>query len=1101
MLKRLLFLLTITMLASSFVYSQVTTSSITGVVKSQSGEGLEGATVTAVHMPSNTTYNTLSKKGGNFTLPSLRIGGPYTLSINYVGQTAQSIPEIYLTLGEPYNTNVVMGESNQQLTSVVVSTSRRKQPDRTGASTNISREQLATLPTISRSITDFTRLTPQANGTNFGGRDSRYNNTVIDGANLNNNFGLSTDLLPGGGSNPISLDALDEITVSIAPFDVRQSNFTGAAINAVTKSGTNTYHGSAYGYYRDQSFNGTKIRGNSLGTVAPTKNTIFGVTLGGPIIKDKVFFFISAEKEKRNSPPSQVWTPKGGSGSGNISTVDIYSLRKFSEYLKSAYGYETGGYDFVPNFDFENRKLLVKIDWNINKTHKLTAKYSDFENTNGVQLNATSLSFFGGSYAVKNGTGTATITGAMPNPRVGQNALSFANSNYGFRDVVRTASLELNSNFRGKFSNQLLATMTKIQDTRTSPSQVFPFIEIFNNDGKNYMSAGYEPFSYNNDVLNNVYSITDNFTYYYGKHTFTAGANYEFQKVGNQFMSGSQSFYAYNSLNDFITNQAPAAFSLTYSLVKGESSPYSANLKYGQLGLYLQDEYNVNSRLKLTGGLRIDKPVYPEQPLENPKITELTFPDKDGVNTHYSTGMWPEAKVYWSPRVGLRYDVYGDKKLIIRGGVGIFTGRIPFAWLTNMPTGSGMYQSTQNVNSASTTTSLQNYKFNPDPLHYVGTFPNVAGTFVPSAFALIDPQFRFAQVWRNNIAFDRRFGKGWTVTGEVLYSKDLNAVIMRNANQKAPDATFTGSDNRARYSNIASSGVGRRIYPAVASAIVLENTDEGFSGSATAMIAKAANRGFYGSLAYTFSTSMDVTANPGSTAASVWSGNFAVGTQNDQELYNSQYVLPHRLVGSLSYRFEYAKHFATTVSLFFEGASQGSTSFINSNDMNGDGNSSDLLYIPKDANDIIFLPTTAAGTTTARTAQEQSDAFFQYINNIPYLRDHKGQYAERNGAYLPWYNRVDAKILQDIFTNIGKDRHTIQVSLDIINLSNLINNDWGIRQQVTYRNPLAYVDVDASGRPRYRMNQVGGQLPTDYKTDILSTSTTWGLQLGLRYIF
>jgi hypothetical protein len=989
-----------------------------------------------------------------------------------------------------------MGESTQQMTSVVVSTSRRKQPDRTGASTNISREQLATLPTISRSITDFTRLTPQANGTNFGGRDARYNNTVIDGANLNNNFGLSSDLLPGGG-NPVSLDAIDEITVSIAPFDVRQSNFTGGAVNAVTKSGTNKYHGSAYGYYRDQSFNGTKVRGNSLGTVAPTKNTIFGATLGGPIIKDKVFFFISAEKEKRNSPPSQVWTPKGGTGSGNISSVPIDSLRKFSEYLKSAYGYETGGYDFVPNIDFNNRKLLAKIDWNINKTHKLTAKYSDYENTNGVQLNATSISFLGGAaYTVRNGAGTSTISGAVPNARIGQNALSFENSNYGFRDVVKTASLELNSNFRGKFSNQLLATTTNIQDTRTSPSKVFPFIEIYNNDGKNYMSAGYEPFSYNNDVINDVYNITDNFTYYYGKHTITAGGSYEYQKVGNQFMSGSQSTYAYSSLNDFITNQAPAVYSLTYSLVKGESAPYSAELKYGQLGLYLQDEFNVSPKLRLTGGLRIDKPVYPEQPLENQKITELAFPDTAGNPTHYSTGMWPEAKMYWSPRVGFRYDVAGDKKLIIRGGTGIFTGRIPFAWLTNMPTNSAMYQSTQAVTTPAT---LQNYKFNPDPLHYLGTFPNTAGTFAPAGIVVIDPHFRFAQVWRNNLAFDRRFGKGWTVTGELLYTKDLNAVFMRNANQKAPDGRFVGADNRPRYT--VTTNAGRRIYPNTSSAIVLENTNEGFSGSATAMIAKTASRGFYGSLAYTYSTSMDVTANPGSTAASVWSGNFAVGTQNDKELYNSQYVLPHRLVGNVSYRFEYANHFATTVSLFFEGASQGSTSFIYSNDLNGDGNTADLLYIPKEASEITFVAQTAAGTTTARTAQEQSDAFFKYIENVPYLRNHKGQYAERNGAYLPWYNRVDAKVLQDIFTNIGKDRHTIQVSLDVINLSNLINSDWGIRQQVTYRNPLTYVAADASGRPTYRMNQVGGQLPSDYKTDILSTTTTWGLQLGLRYIF
>ena len=1075
--------------------AQITTSSITGSVKNDKGELLEGATITATHEPSGTVYNTASKKGGGFTLPGLRIGGPYTVKIDFVGFKTAEFKDITLVLGEAFNISATMGEDVREIAAVTVSGRRKAAVERAGATTNIGQRQITTLPTLNRSLTDFTRLTPQANGTSFGGRDGRYNNTVIDGANLNNNFGLSNDLLPGGG-NPISLDAIEEVSVTIASFDVRQAAFTGAGINAVTKSGTNTFKGTAYGYYRDQSFNGTNIKGTSLGTLAASSNKIIGGSIGGPIIKNKLFFFINGEYEQ----PSAVgnpWTPKGGSGAGNVSTVPIDSMKKLSDHLLSKYGYNTGAYDNRPGFANKNRKILGKIDWNINKVHKLTLKYSDYENTYDVLLNAQSMSFAGGAvFTVRNGTGTTSLS-ALPNSRNSLNALSFDNSNYGFKKTVRTGSVELNSNF-GKFSNQLLGTITKNRETRTIPGQLFPFVDIFNNDGRNYMSFGTDPFSNNNDVINDVYNATDNFTYYAGKHTITAGASYEYQRVGNMFMGASQSYYAFNSLDDFINNRAPALYSLTYSLVPGKSAVYSAELKLGQLGLYLQDEFNISPNFKITAGLRADRPIYHEQPIENPQITALNLPNKDGVLTNYNTGRWPKSSWYWSPRVGFRWDAEKDKSLIIRGGTGIFTGRIPFVWLTNMPTNSAMYQTNQSVTAAN---RLTNYRFNPNPTAYIDSFPKTAGTFVPASFVVIDPNFKFPQVWRSNLAFDQKLGNdGWLLTMEALYTKDINAIVMRNANERAPDTRFAGNDNRPRYSVVGNAS--RRIYSGVSQAIVLENTSKGQSGSITAMISKTATKGFYGSAGYTFTYASDVTANPGSTAASVWSGNPTIGTQNSLELYNSQYVLPHRVVGSVSYRIEYLKHMATTVSLFYEGASQGSYSFITSNDMNGDGNSSDLMYIPKDASDIIFVAQAASGSNPARTAQEQSDAFFKLIENTPYLRKHKGQYAERNGAYQGWFNRWDAKILQDFFIRTGKTKHALQVSLDIINVANLLSHNWGIRQQIVYRNPLFYVGPDAAtGKPTYRMNQVGGVLPVSVQSDITSSSTTWGLQLGVRYIF
>ncbi len=1082
------------LLMSGIGYAQVTTSSITGIVKDSMSRPLEGATITATHQPSGTVYATISKRGGVFNIPNARIGGPYSVKVEYVGFKPEIFDGIFLQLGEPYNVNAVMGEDIRDLSTVtIIGRRRRLTADKTGASTNIGQRQIVTLPTISRSITDFTRLTPQANGNNFAGRDARYNNLQVDGANLNNNFGLSSDPLPGGGYQPISLDAIEEVSVNIAPYDVRQSGFTGAGINAVTKSGTNTFHGTLYGYFRNQDYNGTKVASSTISKGPDQSNKVYGAAIGGPIIKDKLFFFISAEKEQRQFP-GVTYSPTGGSGSGNVSSTPIDSLKKLSDYLKAAYNYDPGAYDNFPNFQAENHKILGRLDWNISKVHKVTVKYNDFKSTNPQQVNLTSVPN-GGGFSVVGGTGTLS---RLPNNRVGTKSMAFDNSNYGFKDIVKSGTFELNSNFSGKSANQFLATFTKVRDTRTFNGGIFPTIDIFNNDGNNYMSVGMDPFTNNNDVINNIYSFIDNFTYFAGKHTITAGASYEYQKVGNMFMSGSNQYYAFNSLNDFMTNRPPAYYAYTYSLVKGQPAVYSANLKIGQLGVYVQDEINVNERFKLTAGIRIDKPIYLEKALENPAVTALEFPDAKGNPTHYNTSNWPKGTILWSPRIGFRWDVDGDRSLIIRGGTGLFTGKIPFVFLTNMPTNSGMYQFGGAITSAS---RLQNYLFTTVTNAYQDSFPSAAGTSAPTNIVVMDPNFKFPQIWRTNIAFDKRFGMGWTFTVEAAITKDVHAVRMRNANQKDPNAQFTNnSDTRPRYLTTAD----RKEYPNLSSAIVLENTNKGGGFFLTTQISKSFSNGFYGSFAYTYTYSGDVTANPGSQATSVWNANPTRGTQNDLELAYSQYAIPHRLVGTVSYRREYLKHLATTISLFYEGTSLGNYSYVYASDLNNDGNNTtDLMYIPKDPSDIIFKDRAAnAGQgIVGYTAQQQSDAFFQLIENTPYLRKHKGQYAERNSSFLPWLHRVDFKLLQDVFANIGDRRHTMQLSLDILNFANLLNRDWGVQKQTIVRNPLQLQGVDAQGRPNYYMNQVGGKLVTEPFQNTLSSFSTWGIQLGLRYIF
>ena len=1075
-----------------FSFSQVTTSSISGNVKDEKNNPIQGATVSATHEPSGTVYKTVSNKAGVFTLNGLRTGGPYAVKVEFVGLRTETYTDLYLSLGEPTVINAALvGKNSKTLDDVTVNSQKKKaSTDRTGASTVINQAILKTLPTISRSLSDFTKLTPQANGNSFGGRDGRYNNTVVDGANLNNNFGLSTDPLPGGGANPISIDAIEEIAVNISPFDVKQGNFTGASINAITKSGTNTIHGSVYHYFRNQDNNGKKVGSITLPDPVASSSKIWGATLGGPIIKNKLFYFLSYETEER-SAPGITYSPKGGSGNGNVSNTSIDSLKKFSDYLQTKYGYSTGSYDNFPNFKVKNYKFLAKLSWNINSSNKLTLKYNELNNDNDQQLNGTSIPN-NPSFSV---VGTSSSISRLPNSRFGPNSMSFSNSAYGFKDIVKSGALELFSNFNNKFSNQFVATLTNIQSTRTIPGgTAFPTIDIFNNNGQNYMSAGTDPFTRNNDVINDVFNITNNLMYYAGKHTLTIGGTYEYQRVGNMFMPAASSYYAFNSLNDFMSNKAPAAFSYTYSLVPSEPAVYSANLKIGQLGLYAQDEMNLSSNFKLTVGLRVDAPIYTEQPLENPNILALNLYGQDGQIKNYSTGSWPKSSLYFSPRVGFRYSL-PDEKLVIRGGTGLFTGRIPFVFLTNIPSNSFMYQSSVSITSAS---QLSNYLFNPNPDAYRSNFSNTAGTLPSNAnIVLADPNFKFPQIWRTSLGFDKNLGNDWLLTMEALYTKDINAVVMRNANQKATNGFLpsTFGDQRPRFVTTAD----RKAISTLGTAIVLENSSKGSSGSLTVQLTKNSRKGFYGSFAYTLSYAGEVTANPGSTASSVWNSNATTLTQNDLQLYNSQYSTPHRFIGNLSYKFDYFKHASTTISIFGELSKQGSYSYVYNGDVNNDGNSStDLIYITRNVN---FVAQTASGSNPARTAAEQSAAWNQFINNTPYLKNRVNTYAGRNEAFLPWYSRFDVKILQDLFTTIGNKKHTLQLSLDILNAGNLLNKNWGVRQITTYNNPLVFRGYDGSGNPTFNLAQLNGALVTKPWQNNLSNSSTWGLQIGIKYIF
>ncbi len=1105
-LKKLL-LSVFTLFIASVAFAQVTTSSITGTVKDNNGTALEGATITATHIPTGTVYNTVSKKGGSFTISNARIGGPYKLKVEFVGQKAFETEGFMLQLGEPFDLKVEMGEDVKQITEVVVTGGKRRGAiEKTGASTNINNRLLTTIPTINRSITDFTRLTPQANGNSFAGRDARLNNIQIDGANLNNNFGLSNDPLPGGANQPISLDVVEEVSVNVSPFDVWQGNFTGAGINVVTKSGTNRFRGSAYTLYRNEKFNGTRVASTKLPEATKRTNNIYGLTFGGPIVKNKLFFFVGGEYEVE-SRPGIFFTPTGGSGLNNISRVTVADLKTLSDFLRSKYGYETGAYDNFKNFTTSNYKAFGRLDWNLSKVHKITIRYNDMMGNQDIITNATSMPN-NPNYTVPGTTGTRNN---LPQPRFSQFAMSYQNSTYAFRNIVRTGAFELNSSKGGKWANQLIATFTLNKTTRVTPSSLFPFVDIFDGAGNNYISFGREPFSNNNDVTNRIFNIANNFKYFAGRHTLTFGVNYEQQYIGNMFMPGSQSYYAFRNLTDFYNNAPPVAYTYTYSLVPGQKTNsnggvYSAELKIGQAAAYVQDDINVNDRLKLTIGIRGDAPVYLENALENPTIKAFTFKDKDGKSVNYSTGKWPISRLLLSPRIGFRWDVDGTKNMIIRGGVGLFTGRFPFVFLTNMPSNSQMYQA--NV-ALTTTAQLAGITFNPDPNAYRSLFPSTVGGALPAGAApvLIDPNFKFPQIIRFNLATEKRLGNNWSLMFEAIVNKDVNAIIMRNANELAPDTRFNGVDNRPRYSltgNSAAALALRRLYPALPTAIVLENTNKGGGVSLTSQISKAFTKGFFASMAYTYTAMFDVTSNPGATAASVWNGNATSNTQNSIELGFAQSSIPHRFVGAAGYTLNYTKFMATTFTLFYEGSPQNNFSFIYQNDMNGDGNAADLIYVPRNQTEILFDPITTGGN--AYSAQAQWEAFDQFINNSP-LKNRRGTYVSRNESLYPWLHNVNLQVKQDFYYNVGGRKNTLQVQADILNFANMLNPGWGVRY-LNYAGgtgnitPLVFSSVDAAtGAPRYRMQTVNGQLPTKPFQLNRSAASVWGMQLSVRYIF
>ena len=1078
-------------------FAQLTTSSLNGLVADASGEPVIGAAVIATHTESGTSYATVTNNEGRYYINGMRAGGPYKVEVSCLGYRTVAFTDVTLQLAESLSLNAKLEDDAQMLSeAIVISNATSKfAAEKTGAATNISNRQIADLPTVSRSITDVTRLSPYGgNGMSFAGADGRTANFTVDGANFNNNFGLN-DGLPGGGS-PISIDAIEEMQVVISPYDVRQTNFIGGGVNAITKSGTNTFKGSAYIYHRNENMRGDTVEGETVaGARDKDRNTTYGFTLGGPIVKNKLFFFANFEYSKIPTVANR-WrgsTDGVGNADANISRTTLEDLEKVSKFLKDKYGYETGSWtDFPANES--NMKVLARLDWNINDKNHLALRYNYTLNKAWSSPNSSSMD--GGT---RSAYGRTSLYG-----------MSYANSMYSIDNVVHSLSLDLNSRISDNLSNQFLATLSLLNDVRGTDSSDFPFIDIRNDDGSApmpYISAGYELFTWNNAVHNTHIGIKDDITWYGGKHKVTAGINYEYQMADNSYMRNGTGYYRYLSLDDFLNERAPEVVCLTYGY-DGEENP-AARVQFHKLGLYAQDEWQANENFKLTYGVRFDGLFFDNKDLmTNNAILALNYgvahsaekPDEhvDGCR-HIDTGKWPNSNISVSPRVGFVWDVLGDKSLKFRGGTGLFSGRLPLVFFTNMPSNSGMVQyqailgpkgdqvdMSQFAGKILTRKELYNKLVE---LGYPTTIKPEDGT-LPSAISAVDPKFKMPQVWKTSLAIDYAFPTSFpfSVSAEAIYNKTVNGVCLTDWNVKPVDGftRFNGVDNRPIYQK------GNYLYTGK-SAYVLENTHRGYGWSATASINMEPVKGLYLSAAYTHTASKEITGMPGSNASSVLNYMGTVNGPNDPGLHNSQYVTPDRFFANLSYSDKCGNHFGIIYETWRGGYNY---SYMTQNDINGDGYNYDLIFIPTDEQ--------VANGDFRFVSEEDADRFLDYVHNDKYLSKHQGEYAEAYSVYSPWVHRIDFSYKHDFKVRIGKSVNTLQLSFDLKNALNLFNSNWGVSK---YMNPdlgegriLKYEGVDKEGYATFStVKAYSGTTETWQR--LHSIGQCWYASVGIRYMF
>lgn len=1043
-------LLFVMMLASPFIASaQVTTSTINGTVVS-GREALPGATVIAVHVPTGKEYGTTTRADGRYTLPNLRIGGPYTVKASFVGYQSTEVQGISLKLGDKYTQNFDLKESavNIDGLEIVAQESDVLNSDRTGAATTINSKQIQNLPTITRNTSDYYRLNPAADGNSFAGRNDQFNNFSLDGSIFNNPFGLDA-ATPGGqtDASPISLDAIEQIQVSVAPYDVSQAGFTGASINAVTKSGTNEFKGTAFGLFRNNQMTSRKVADTKF-TTPDLRQMQYGASIGGPIVKDKIFFFANFEIDQRADLGANVVADNGtNTGGANVARVSADSLQLVSNALETRFGYVTGPYEGYTH-NANSSKGLLKLDFNLNSNNTFTLTYNF--------LNAFKEKPAHPSAIGRRGPDLTTI--------------QFANSGYRINNIIHSFGAELNTIVGNKYANKLQAGYTMFRDSRDPFSTPFPVINI-NQDGIRAIVAGHEPFSINNVLDQDVFQISDKFSIYAGAHTLTVGASLEAflfnnsfnlgvydggftDGMGGTFSGGYPSVATFlDSLNAGVLDGAVAGAQSTYDNNTANNTWALAETNLGQLAVYFQDEWAVNEDLTVSAGVRIDVPLYfntSDKIQENLErnccyIPEIKYYDENGDSIFFDHTVLPQQTPLISPRLGFNYDVKGDQSMQLRGGTGLFTGRLPFVWIGNQVA-------------------------NPNFFFY----------------SITSPDFKYPQVWRTNLGYDQKLDGGFILSADFIFTKDLNGMMVRNYGLNQPNGTLVGADDRAIYT------VNDRNYmfEDPQNAYVFTNTNVGRSFNMTLQVQKTWENGLYASLAYNFLDSRDASSIEAEISGDAYDRNPALGNVNTAVLAPSLYGNRHRIVGSAYKRFEYAS-MATTIGVFLEYAQGGRFSYTYSGDINNDGSGlNDLIYIPTDGE----IDQMAFSGADANEITAQREALKAFLTQDEYTSSNRGQYAEKYAILSPWYSNMDLRLAQDLI--LGNE-NVVQFTFTMQNVGNFINSNWGVRQFPVNTQPIG-VSVDGTtGVPTYSFDT---SLTETFAYDF-SLLSRWQAQVGVRYIF
>ncbi len=1043
LLLRSLILSICCLIGSPTLFAQVTTAALSGTVLDQAGEGLIGATVLARHEPSGTQYGVQTRDGGLFTIPNMRVGGPYTVKVSYVGMKEQQISGVSLNLNTRANLSFKMEDASTIFGPVLITAERNDilGSDRTGAETNIGNEVIQALPSISRSQADYTRLNPMAaEGGSFAGRNDQFNSYSLDGAIFNNPFGLDA-ATPGGQADaqPVSLDAIDQVSVAIAPYDVAQAGFTGAAVNAVTKSGTNTFHGTVFGFFRNKNMYGANVAGTEV-TRGDLSQTQAGASIGGSIIKDKLFFFANYE-QSRASDLGSYFAANRGTGAANESRVLASDLELVSQLLKTRYGYETGAYEGFKHNTVSD-KALLKFDYNISNNHKLSATFTWLEASKDKPAHPSAIGPRGPSLTT----------------------LQFQNAGYRINNNILGGIIELKSTFGGRVSNKFQTGLTQFNDYRDPFSSPFPVLNI-GKGGQRYIIAGHEPFSISNKLDQMVFQINDNVNIYLGKHTLTVGASLERFSFDNSFNLtgyGPRVFFGNIEMDSFQTvvergdlDAEVAAAQATFDANKVGDHKFGnwalAETNLGQAAFYVQDEIAISKKFNLTLGLRADMPLYfnsvekMQESIDRNGAYDPTiqYYNAEGTPIKLDSKVFPKQTPLFSPRISFNYDIKGNRSMILRGGSGLFTGRFPFVWIGNQVA-------------------------NPNFFFYCVT----------------DPDFKFPQVWRTNLVYDLKIGNGWVGSIDLIYTKDQNASMVRNYGLIKPTGSInTPGDNRPYYQ---SADRGNTAY-------VFSNTNLGCSLNAGFQIEKAWKNGFFAKIGYNYLDAKDAASIDAEISSDAFDRNPAnIANTNTAELAPSLYGNKHRALAAISKKFSYGKReqWSTLVSVFADRTQGSRYSYTYAGDINNDGSG---------LNDLMFIPTDAQidAMTFAGDAAAQRTAFKAYIAQDDYLSPNRGKYTEKYGAISPAFSRVDIRLAQEF---MFKNKNRIQFSADILNAGNMLNSKWGVRQYATYTGlaqPIAANTDLATGDVTYQFDTT--QKSTFFND--FSLLSRWQMQFGLRYSF